>query len=65
MTEGKRDYTAAQAVLEQLVAGKRRRRKQLAALPVSEKVLLLIEMQRRANDVRRMQGRPERRVWRT
>ncbi|MBI5211327.1 MAG: hypothetical protein HY927_15240 [Elusimicrobia bacterium] len=39
-------------------------RRALARLPIKEKVRLLVEMQKTANDIRRRCGRPELPAWR-
>lgn len=47
----------------QLWQQKRQRRRQLAALPIEEKIRLLIRLQRLANEVRQQVGRPVRPEW--
>jgi hypothetical protein len=42
---------------ESLYQLKRERRRRLAALPIEEKIRLLVELQRRANEIRKMTGR--------
>lgn len=42
---------------------KRASRKEAAQLPIEVKLRILVEMQKRANEVRRATGRPEMFVW--
>jgi hypothetical protein len=48
---------------ERLFRAKAARRLQLAALPIEEKIRILVEMQRRANDIRRKTGRKPLPEW--
>ena len=48
---------------ERLYRAKAARRRQLATLPIEEKIRILIEMQRRANDIRRKTGRKPLPEW--
>ena len=48
---------------ERLFRAKARRRRQLAALPIEEKIRILIEMQRLSNDIRRKTGRKPLPEW--
>jgi hypothetical protein len=47
----------------EIFQGKARGRKEAAALPIEEKLRRLVEMQRRANQIRRGVARPLMRVW--
>ena len=47
----------------EIFQGKVRSRKEAAALPIEEKLRRLVEMQRRANQIRRGVARPLMRVW--
>jgi len=48
---------------ERLFRAKARRRERLAALPIEEKIKILIEMQRLSNDIRRKTGRKPLPEW--
>lgn len=48
---------------EKLFRAKVARRRQLAALPIEEKIKILVAMQRLANDVRRKTGRQPLPEW--
>jgi hypothetical protein len=48
---------------ERLFRAKSRRRQRLAALPIEEKVRILIQMQRLSNDIRRKTGRKPLPEW--
>jgi hypothetical protein len=50
--------------VQALFRAKQRRRRELARLPIEEKIRMLVEMQKVANDIRAATGRPNRRVWR-
>jgi len=50
-------------VAERLLREKRARRRQLAALPIEEKVAIVVQMQRMANDIRRKTGRQPLPEW--
>jgi len=51
-------------LLDALRQGKRRHRKHLAALPIEEKLRIVVELQRLAAEIARGTGRPEREPWR-
>ena len=48
---------------ESILAAKKERRRRLAALPIEEKLRILVEMQRLASDIARSAGRPTREPW--
>jgi len=48
---------------ESLFLAKQARRRKLAALPIEEKVRILVQMQRLANDVRQKTGREPLPEW--
>jgi len=56
-------YARLRELAEEAFRQKAQRRKELAALPIEEKVRILVELQKRANEVRRATGRPEMYVW--
>jgi hypothetical protein len=56
-------YARLRELAEEAFRQKALRRKELAALPIEEKLRILVEMQKRANEVRRATGRPEMFVW--
>ena len=53
----------AQEINEEIYRRKEKARRERASLPIEEKVRILVEMQKRANEVRRAVGRPEMIVW--
>ncbi len=53
----------AQEIAEEMYRRKEVARRERAALPIEEKLRILVEMQKRANEVRRAVGRPEMFVW--
>ena len=55
--------TAAQEIAEEIFRRKQAGRREAARLPIEEKLRILVEMQKRANEVRRATGRPEMFVW--
>jgi hypothetical protein len=55
--------TLAQEIAEEIFRRKQSGRREAAQLPIEEKLRILIEMQKRANEVRRATGRPEMFVW--
>lgn len=50
--------------LERVLRAKQRRRRALARLPIEEKVRIVVALQKTANDIRRMAGRPVLPEWR-
>ena len=54
---------AAQEIAEEIFRRKLASRREAARLPIGEKLRILVEMQKRANEVRRATGRPEMFVW--
>ena len=55
--------TQARDIAEEIFRRKRVARQEAARLPIEEKLRILVEMQKRANEVRRATGRPEMFVW--
>ena len=55
--------TPAQEIAEGIFRRKQAGRREAARLPIEEKLRILVEMQKRANEVRRATGRPELFVW--
>lgn len=55
--------TAQRKLAEQLFREKDARRKRLAALPIEEKIRILVEMQKLSNDIRAKTGRKQLPVW--
>jgi hypothetical protein len=55
--------STAKDLAGEIILRKQQARKLLTALPIEEKVRRLVEMQRRANEVRRATGRKELFVW--
>ena len=55
--------TAVQEIAEEIFRRKQSSRQDAARLPIEEKLRILVEMQKRANEVRRATGRPEMFVW--
>jgi hypothetical protein len=55
--------TAQRKLAEQLFREKDARRKRLAALPIEEKIRILVEMQKLSNDIRAKTGREQLPVW--
>ncbi len=53
----------ARDIAEEIFRRKRVARQEAARLPIEEKLRILVEMQKRANEVRRATGRPEMFVW--
>jgi hypothetical protein len=53
----------AREIAEEIFRRKRKARREAAQLPIEEKLRILVEMQKRANEVRRATGRPEMFVW--
>lgn len=49
--------------LEQLLQTKESRRHELAALPVEEKVTILVQLQRISTDIARQSGRESQEPW--
>jgi hypothetical protein len=54
---------AQRELAEQLFREKRERRKRLAALPIEEKIRILVQMQKLSNDIREKTGRKPLPVW--
>ena len=48
---------------DRLLKAKRARRRRLAALPIEEKIAIVVQMQRIANDIRRKTGRKTLPEW--
>jgi hypothetical protein len=55
--------TPAQEIAEEIFRRKQVSRREAARLPIEEKLRILVEMQKRANEVRRAAGRSEMFVW--
>lgn len=55
--------TPAQEIAEEIFRRKDAGRREAARLPIEEKLRILVELQKRANEVRRATGRPEMFVW--
>jgi hypothetical protein len=55
--------TSAADLAKKIFQAKARSRKAAAALSIEEKLRRLVEMQQRANEVRRSASRPTMRVW--
>ena len=55
--------TTALDLAEEIFRRKQASRREAAQLPIEEKLRILVEMQKRANEVRRAVGRPEMFVW--
>ena len=53
----------AREIAEEIFRRKRATRREAARLPIEEKLRILVQLQRRANEVRRATGRPEMFVW--
>ena len=53
----------AREIAEEMFRRKRKARREAARLPIEEKLRILVQMQQRANEVRRATGRPEMFVW--
>lgn len=53
----------ARDIAEEIFRRKRIAHGEAARLPIEEKLRILVEMQKRANEVRRATGRPEMFVW--
>lgn len=53
-----------QRLAKQLLRQKAARRKALAALPIEEKIKILLDLQRLGNDIRRKTGRKPLPEWR-
>ena len=56
--------TTVQEMAEEIFRRKQAGRREAARLPIEEKLRILVELQKRANEVRRATGRPEMFVWR-
>jgi hypothetical protein len=50
-------------IAEEIFRRKRKARREAAQLPIEEKLQILVQLQQRANEVRRATGRPEMFVW--
>lgn len=55
--------SARKKLAESLFRAKAARRRRLAALPIEDKIRILIDMQRLSNDIRRKTGRKPRPEW--
>ena len=53
----------AREIAEEIFRRKREGRRAAAQLPIEEKLRILVQMQNRANEVRRATGREEMFVW--
>ncbi len=53
----------AREIAEEIFRRKQASRREAAGLPIEEKLRILVQMQRRANEIRRATGRPEMFVW--
>ena len=49
--------------VKRLVRAKEKRRRALAELPIEEKIRIVVDLQKIANDIRAATGRRKRRVW--
>ena len=49
--------------VERLFRAKEKRRAALAKLPIEEKIRIVVDLQKMANDIRAATGRRKRRVW--
>jgi hypothetical protein len=58
-----RTYPQMEKLAQEIFDGKRRRRRQLAQLPVEEKFEILLQLQRLATDVAIAAGRKPRKPW--
>lgn len=56
-------HNSSENIARDIFAGKERSRKAAATLPIEEKLVRLVAMQRRANEIRRSSSRPLMRVW--
>ncbi|MBI2929226.1 MAG: hypothetical protein HYY24_26475 [Verrucomicrobia bacterium] len=50
-------------IAEEIFRRKQASRREAANLPIEEKLRILVQMQRHANEIRRATGRPEMFVW--
>jgi hypothetical protein len=50
-------------LMDPLLAAKARRRRELAALPIEEKLKIVLELQRNVAEIRRSAGRPGPDPW--
>jgi len=50
-------------IAEEIFRRKSNARREAARLPIEEKLRILVQLQKRANEVRRATGRPEMFVW--
>ncbi len=55
--------TPLQEIAEDVFRRKQAARRAAARLPIEEKLRILVDMQKRANEIRRSTGRPEMFVW--
>ena len=55
--------TTALDLAEEIYRRKQSSRREAAQLPIEDKLRILVEFQKRANEVRRATGRPEMFVW--
>jgi hypothetical protein len=58
-----RDSSNNRRLAEKLHRAKAARRQRLAALPIEEKIRILVEMQKLSNDIRRKTGRKPLPEW--
>ena len=55
--------TPVQEIAEEIFRRKQAGRREAARLSIEEKLRVLVDMQKRANEIRRSTGRPEMFVW--
>ena len=55
--------TRTRKMLEEILRRKQSARREAAALPIEEKLRILVQMQRRANAIRQASRRPQLFVW--
>jgi hypothetical protein len=58
-------YAQQRKILNRLIKAKVARRRELAALPIEEKIEIVIALQRLQSGILRSAGRRSRRPWRT
>ena len=63
LRSGTKSSSRMSLLLKRQIAGKERRRRRLARLPIEEKVRIVARMQREANEVRRATSRPTLPEW--
>ncbi len=55
--------TSAQEIAEEIFRRKQASRREAAQLPIEEKVRILVQLQKQANEIRCATGRPQILVW--